>query len=184
MTATLSEIVERHPRRFLVLMGIAAVGLGWCAVLGALVWTSSNPVVLNRTQISAADVVVQGEWLVKQPAQLRITRVWKGAVSSQAVALTGRLPVALPTGEILVPLSRIPVSATETAYQVTQGLLENQPAGAAPDHAQPGVMAEVQPLVYPATPEALAQLAELLRTAADDARAPTLIRRPETPAGP
>lgn len=145
-----------------------ALALLWCVVLGTLVFTSANPVVLNPAQIAAAQVIVQGEWVAASPPQLQVHKVWKGQLAADAIVIQGTIPVAQVTGEVLVPLSRIPGgTATSQSFQITQGGLENHPRNVPPGTPELGIVAEVLPLVYPATSESLAQLQQLLEADAE-----------------
>lgn len=134
-------------------------------ILGTLVFTSANPVVLNPTQIAAAQVIVQGEWVATRPPQLHVHKIWKGQLAAESLVIEGPIPVAPITGEVLIALSRIPGGdGASPSYQITQGGLENHPQHLPPGTPELGIMAEVLPLVYPATPESLTQLQQLLQT--------------------
>lgn len=142
---------------------LAFAGL-WCVILGTLVFTSANPVVLNPAQIAAAQVIVQGEWVASRPPELRVHKVWKGQLAADSLVIHGTIPVAPIAGEVLVPLSRIPGGdGALTNFQITQGGLENHPQNLPPGTPELGIMAEVLPLVYPATEESLTELRRLLR---------------------
>lgn len=160
-TTVASATAETNPARgWLGRAAILCIAVAWVGILAALVATSANPVVLNRTQILAAPYIAQGVWQPGDPAKLTVTRMWKGELSrtkeSSATLLIAKpFPVALPPGEVLVPLS--PVDTSLTTFQITHGPLLNRGKT-----SQEGMVVEVRPLVYPATADALAQLAELL----------------------
>ncbi|MBI1346022.1 hypothetical protein GC163_07010 [bacterium] len=140
--------------------GIAVLACLWCGILVTLVFLDSNPVVLNPVQVQAATFVVQGTLSSSQPPQLTVTRVWKGELAAKTLAITGELPVALPQGEVIVPLSR---GIEPGSYIVTQGPIPNFPRKMPPREGEPaGRMSHVQPFIYPATAEVIEQLQALL----------------------
>lgn len=122
----------------------------WLALIAWLTWTSSNPVTLNRRQIHDSDVVLvgqvaKGEPLVEpvpdQPWPLSDKKPIRIANLSETRAQTGH--------RYLFPLKRaIPQRAgaeTET-FLVTPSTLPNS-----------------EPLIYPAGPEAMSQLKQILQ---------------------
>ncbi len=161
------EPVSPGQRRW-ALAGILIVALAWIGILATLVVVSSNPVVLNRTQIAAADVIVEGRWRPGSPPQVEVDRVWKGQLSAPSVVVHGTVPVEIPGEIILVPLSRItpgpdkPRTSEVPVYQITQGDLPNLSTG---DGQVAGRLASVRPQVYPASEAARTQLQSLLSSA-------------------
>lgn len=147
--------VESPKARYGVRAVIVLCGVLWIAVLGWLVWTDSNPVIVNRTQILASPLVVQGTWVQAQPPRVQITRVWKGDLPREEVTIVGPTPVVIPSGSVLVPLT--PADRTGATYQITHGELLNPTA-----NHRDGIRAFVQPLVYPFNPGTQAQLEQLL----------------------
>jgi hypothetical protein len=129
------------------------VGLVWCALLGTLVFTSSNPVVVNRAQVLASTVIVIGKRDPQKPGELLVNQVWLGDAPGERITVRD-WPTVCPTGEIVVPLIR----RGDQPFRVTQGEVPNPPL-------KPNQLPEaaiVQPLVYPATKEVLDQLTALV----------------------
>gem|GEM_PF-6757239 len=141
------------------ILGIVLIACAWCAGLAILIYYDSNPVVINRAQWQAATFVVQGQITRGTPSKLQVTQVWKGALAETTLVLAGPLPPVIPTGEVIVPISR---GVEPGEYVITQGVLPNFREGLADeDAAAPYRPARVQPLVYPATPDVLQQLQKL-----------------------
>lgn len=132
---------------------VFAAGFAWVMVLLGLVFTSANPVVVNRTQILASSVIVVGRRDPQKPDELVISRVILGAVPEERLVVRG-WPELCPAGEIVVPLMRIP----NEGMTVTQGELPNPPQKIGVEAA----LAVVRPLVYPATQSVFDQITSLV----------------------
>lgn len=132
---------------------VLAAGLAWVLVLLGLVFTSSNPVVVNRTQILSSSVIAVGHRDPSKPDELVISRVILGIVPEETVHVHG-WPELCPPGEIVVPLMRMPTEG----LTVTQGELPNPPHKIGSEAA----LAVVRPLVYPATPSVFDQINSLV----------------------
>ena len=132
---------------------VFAAGLAWVLVLVGLVSTSSNPVIVNRTQILSSSVIVVGYRDPTNADELVISRVILGAVPDERLVVHG-WPDLCPTGEIVVPLMRIP----NEGLTVTQGELPNPPQKVGTEAA----IAVVRPLVYPATQAVFDQIDSLV----------------------
>lgn len=142
---------------------ILLVLAGWLVALSLLVALTANPVMVNRTQIMGADIVVQGTWIAGTPPRIEITRVWKGSWEPKSIEVHGALPVSIPTGEVIVPLQASRPSKDEpTTYRIAQGNLINSPLAEPEDGSLAAVTAEIQPLIYPALPDVIRQLEERL----------------------
>ncbi|HET6425874.1 MAG TPA: hypothetical protein VFG20_19445 [Planctomycetaceae bacterium] len=137
-------------------VAVFAAGAAWVAVLGALVLTSANPVVVNRAQILSSSLIAIGHRDPQKPDQLVITRLLLGAEPAREITVRD-WPEICPPGEIIVPLVRVP----NEGFRVTQGELPNPPAKI----GQNAEAALVRPLVYPATDEVIAQVADLVGVA-------------------
>jgi hypothetical protein len=132
---------------------VFAAGVVWIAVLAALVFTSSNPVVVNRAQVLSSSVIAIGHRDPQKPDEFVVTTVWQGAVPAERITVRD-WPEICPDGEIVVPLLRIP----NQGFRVTQGELPNPPLRV----GKPVEAAMVRPLVYPATEEVLGQITSLV----------------------
>lgn len=154
--AAASPAVESSSARSGVRAAIVLCGVLWIGVLSWLVWTDSNPVIVNRTQLLASPLVVQGTWVFEQPPRVQITRVWKGNLPRDEVTIVGPTPVVIPRGAVLVPLT--PADRTNATFQITHGELLNPTS-----NLRDGIRAHVQPQVYPWNPATQAQLEQLLR---------------------
>ncbi len=132
---------------------VLAAGAVWCAILWGLVFTSSNPVVVNRVQVLASDAIVVGHRDPQKPDELLVEKVWLGNTPEKRVAIRD-WPTLCPTGSIVVPLQRL----RERGFRVTQGELPNPPLN--PNQLPDPAM--VQPLIYPATDSVLEQLTKLV----------------------
>lgn len=161
-SATAAESGTVKTGRKWALVGVTALGVLWLLVLGTLVVTSSNPTIVNRVQILKADVVAEANLLPGSPPRLEILRVWKGPIVGPEVTLAGRLPVSIPPNPVLIPLS----ARSATVFEVTQGTFRNLPAGIdrdpPPNPADLDRLSEIRPAIYPATPDVLEQLQQLL----------------------
>lgn len=132
---------------------VIAAGLAWVLVLLVLVFASSNPVVVNRTQILSSSVIAVGHRDPAKPDVLVVSRLILGAVPEERVVVHG-WPELCPAGEIVVPLMRIP----NEGLTVTQGELPNPPQKVGVE----AVVAVVRPLVYPATQTVFDQITSLV----------------------
>jgi len=151
------------------LLGIGVVALAWGGALAAMVACDSNPVVLNRVQIAAADTVLQGTLAPGSKHKLQVTKDWKGRWSGAEITLAEPFPVAMPPGELLVPVTL----TSPREGQITHGILNNFP-----DHTGLATRSDVLPLVYPANAETLAQLSALLAAPAAPTPSPKVTDRP------
>ena len=119
---------------------MCAVTVCWFVALAVLAWRTANPVVLNAEQIQRADLVVTG--VPREGGVVIVDREWKQGRD------LGSIPVKNLAGTPAEPGSRyiIPLTADgESQYRVTPSRLAGQ-----------------RPLVYPATSDALEQLAKLI----------------------
>ncbi len=164
-TSTGPVVTERVPSRWpiVIMLGIA---VAWVGALATVVLVDANPVVLNRAQVYAADVVVTGR-LERDGTSLKlqVMEILKGTFPDLAptptVSLDGPLPTMLPQGTVIAPLSRRGESGSPS-YQITQGEFPNLGLPNANDQPRPIQPALLQPLLYPDTPDARAQLAAIL----------------------
>ncbi len=114
----------------------------WILGLIALAVLTANPVTLNREQILRSDYVVTARRETGDSPLLIVQKEWKHAEDLDEVTIANLNEINMPPGrEFLVPLERIGARR----FLVTPTTL--------PNHA---------PLIYPATPEAEAQLQEIL----------------------
>jgi hypothetical protein len=120
----------------------ALLALGWIAFLAILTWVTANPVTLNLLQIRQSDVVLVGKVTGTHTISRTDDRLWPLAGSEITVT---NLPEAKPEigQSYLFALQQRDGSAGshDGPYQITPTHLPNR-----------------APLIYPATPEALAQL--------------------------
>lgn len=120
---------------------VALIAVAWCAGLTWLVLTTSNPVTLNRLQILEADEVVTATIEDRDSGRCRIIRQWTGEALRKEIVVDGLSKTAAQSqGEWILPL----VELGEELQIVPSRL---------PSRAR---------LVYPATPEAVAQLETIL----------------------
>lgn len=130
--------------------------VGWIAWLAGLAVATANPVSLNRAQILAADVVVEGHWVDFRRGRLEVHRVWKRPMLPREI-LVRELPVqSVPhEGAVLLPLTRV----GHAEYRLTSGDLPNPPAF---DGSDPRASSKVRPIGYPATEAAVRELEQIL----------------------
>jgi hypothetical protein len=143
------------PRRWPVPRWLLVVGLltaAWIAWLALLVGTTANPVTLNRVQMIQADYVVTARPVDRKTGSFQVEREWKQQTDLGTIRIHG-LPdrPQLEDRLYLIPLTR----HADGSFTVTQGELLNPGDGAV-------VTSHVPPAIYPATDDALRQLARLL----------------------
>ncbi len=130
--------------------------VGWIAWLAGLALETANPVSLNRAQILAADVVVEGHWLDFPSGRLAVHRVWKRPMLPREITIRELPALGVPhEGAVLLPLTRI----GKTDYRLTSGELPNPPAFDGPDSRE---TSKVRPIGYPATEAAVRELGQIL----------------------
>ena len=142
-----APVVGQQPVRHPILLRIAIVLTAlWGLVMLVLWLTTANPVVLSRPQIAKADFVVTASRPDPKKDRLHIEQVWRGELEAGELTvlnLDKPAPVKMQPGEkFIVPLSR-----ARGGLRITT--LEKQ-------------FAKNPPLVYPATPEAIRHLQDLL----------------------
>ena len=119
--------------------GVAGV---WILGLIVLAVLTANPVTLNREQILRSDYVVTARREAADSPVLIVQKEWKHAENLDEVTITNLDEVQMAAGpEFLVPLERI----GPKRFLITPTTLPNR-----------------APLIYRATPEAEAQLKEVL----------------------
>jgi hypothetical protein len=131
---------DRHYRRrfFLAAVVVAA----WWAVLIALVIFTANPVTLNRRQLRSSSQIVTAEIVDAADGRVKVVKDWSGSGVTGELHVDGLRESGVRDEETYI----LPLSLTARGgWQVT-------PAPEAPDRR----------LVYPATDDALQQLAEFV----------------------
>lgn len=119
----------------------ALIALGWCAALAWLALATSNPITLNRKQIRDADAVVTVRVIDAKAGTCRIVQQWTGDPLPQEIVVDRLLETAARgDAEWILPLAR---------HRGELSVLTSR----LPSKAR---------LVYPATPEAVRQLAAIL----------------------
>lgn len=131
-----------NQRRRAIAFTVAAL---WIAALTLLTVTTSNPVTLNREQILRADAVVSAQVLDVHSGACRIEHQWSGTPLEPDVIVQGLEQTAATTEGLWI----LPLTSGPAGLEVERTLL---PSGAR--------------LVYPATPQAVRQLEQLLGPAA------------------
>lgn len=130
--------------------------VGWIAWLAGLAVETANPVSLNRAQILAADVVVEGHWLDFPGGRLEVHRVWKRPTLPREVIIRELPAIGVPhEGGVLLPLTLV----GPAEYRLTSGDLPNPPTFDGPD---PRAVSKVRPIGYPATEAAVRELEQIL----------------------
>lgn len=120
----------------------ALIALLWCAALAWLALATANPVTLNRRQILDADAVVTVRIVDLPAGTCEIVKQWTGDPLPEEIVVERLLETAARgDGEWILPLAR-----DRDGMSVLTSRL--------PSKAR---------LVYPATPEAVAQLESILR---------------------
>jgi len=121
----------------------------WLGLVAWLTWTSSNPVTLNRQQIFASDVLLVGRVSSQHVVEPVEDQPWPLADRSPIKIVNLSRTHARPGRVFLFPLrfvlNRIGTKP-KVEYMVTPSEL--------PSH---------EPLVYPATPETMDQLRQILQ---------------------
>lgn len=145
---TIDPPVDRKSRwRLLIAL---ALGLTWLTGLAVLAWSTANPITLNQDQIQRSTRIVIGR-LSDEQNSFVVEDEWIANERFQSpVIVTNLEDTRLQPGErYIVPLQRDAARTAqrdESAWEVTPSLLPTR-----------------EPLVYPATDEALKQL-ESIRT--------------------
>jgi len=130
--------VARGPR----LVVVASLLVVWLGALTILVLTTSNPVVLNRAQLRTAPLVIMARVTDLSSGRCDVERQWGSPTNATSVTILGLQHLGARTGErYLFALQR----DGSDAYEIV-------PAGK--EHSS-------RP-IYPATPESIAQLEQLL----------------------
>lgn len=141
------------PRWRLLLATLGFAVALWIGFLGYLAWTTANPVLLNRAQIAAADVILAGHWVEPAQGKFVAERSWKqNGVSGEIVVREFQPGTAPAEGPILLALTRI----QGNEYRITAGELTNP--GESDPSGNSDRMARVRPLGYPATDALIAEL--------------------------
>jgi hypothetical protein len=135
----------RFRRRLLFAVAVVAV---WWAVLIVLVIFTANPVTLNRRQLRHSQPIVTAEVLDAAEGRVKVVRDFSGAGIKGEIRVDGLPDLGVRDGKTyILPLSVAP----RGGWQITP----------VPDSSH-------RRLVYPATDDALKQLAEF----AGDAKGP------------
>jgi hypothetical protein len=137
---SVSDAASRPSRGSLVFAAVITVI--WCVILFVMAWLTANPITVNRDQVLRADFVVTGK-VDSEPAsgQVSVSQEWKHNGLSGTIRVENLDDARVQRGKTyLMPLSR-----TGSGYGITQAR-----------HADPAAV------VYPATPEAIEQLKEIL----------------------
>jgi len=127
----------RFRRRLLIAVALVAV---WWAVLIALVVFTANPVTLNRRQLGRSEKIVTAQILDAADGQVKVVKDWSGAGLTGEIRVDGLADVGARDGKTYI----IPLSLTR------RGGWEITPV---PDSSH-------RQQIYPATDDALKQLAE------------------------
>ena len=134
-----SAVATRSRRLLIAAISIAAV---WGTALAGLLFTP-KPVTLNRAQIRRAEFVVTGTISDPQQGTVVVEKEWKhGEKLEHMTNVNLNRTGARRDSTYLIPLSK----TSGKQFQVTPTPLPTQ-----------------APLIYPATPEAIAQLEKLLK---------------------
>jgi hypothetical protein len=123
----------------LLALSVAAV---WVVALATLALTAANPIVLNRTQVRQADLVVSARVIDLSSGECAVEDRWSVRPAPPTIRVVN-LPAtrAEAGGTYILPL----VPREEGVYEVIPAPLEGAPR-----------------LVYPASPDVVAQVEELL----------------------
>jgi hypothetical protein len=136
-----SAAAPRFRFPYLLLTAII-LSIAWWIALGTMALLTAKPVMINREQVLRAPRVVTAT-VVDDPksGQLQIKQEWKGSGPSGTISVPNLSAAgAKRGGTYLVPLSR-----TSDGFEVSRTMLPN-----------------AAPLIYPATPEAIEQLKQIL----------------------
>jgi hypothetical protein len=131
----------RHtPSRAGTLLALSVAGV-WIVALAALALTAANPIVLNRAQVRQADLVVSARMIDLLSGECALEDQWSGRPAPPTIRV-GNLSStrAAAGGTYILPL----VPKEEGVYEVLPAPLEGEPR-----------------LVYPASPDVVAQVEEL-----------------------
>jgi hypothetical protein len=119
----------------------AVFAAGWMLGLAAFSFWTANPITLNPVQIRAATDIITATVEDASAGTVRVEHSWKQVVTEMQLELPNLSGAKPANGDRLL----IPVNRTRVGWQVTPPKLSVDP-----------------PFVYPATPEAEAQLRRLL----------------------
>ena len=135
-----SPDVPPRRRRFVIVAGIVGC---WWAVLIALVVLTANPVTLNRRQLRNSSRVVTAEIVDVDQGTVKVVKDWIGPEGRGDLSIDGLKNLGVRNGKTyILPLSLSP-----------HGSLRITPAPDSPNKR----------LVYPASDDALKQLAGILK---------------------
>lgn len=135
-----SPDVPPRRRRFVIAAGIVGC---WWAVLITLVVLTANPVTLNRRQLRNSSRVVTAEIVDVEQGTVKVVKDWIGSEAGGNLAIDGLKDLGVENGKTyILPLSLSP-----------RGSLRITPAPDSPNNR----------LVYPASDDALKQLAGFLK---------------------
>ena len=126
-----------------LLMAVLTLGLA------GLAYTTANPVVVSPPQVQTATCVVEGEVLKTAENRVRVVSSLKGPLAEGTVIRVGRLPAALLQGGRQWILALEHLRDDRFAVVVPDARYETAP----------------ESLIYPATPQARAQVRHWLETA-------------------
>ncbi len=135
-----------------VLKSIAAVAAVWWVILAGLAIFTANPVVINRKQIRQSEIVVTATVADARGGLVVVDKTWAGAIETETQITIDSLDQTAATdgGTYLIPLSR----GIKGRFRITQAefrkLGSNDPPALGPK------------FVYPANPESIAQLQQIL----------------------
>ena len=122
-----------------------ALTVVWCLGLFILAATTANPVTVNRKQVLRAAYVVTATVTNSERGALKIEKEWKTAATLKSITVDNLDKTNAETGRTyLIPLSK----AGKNQFRVTESDFANR-----------------QPLIYPATAEAVEQLKRVLNLA-------------------
>lgn len=125
----------------LLVVAVLVAGVWWL-MLAALALLTANPVTLNRVHVRQADCIVTATVSDLDRDTLTVNKAWKQRIKLDRIIVENlKQTDAKPGQSYLMPLSRI----ANNRYRITPTPLPENP-----------------PIIYPATPEALQQLNELL----------------------
>jgi hypothetical protein len=134
--SSLTPTAANRRRAIAALMAVA-----WCAALAWLALATANPITLNRRQILDADIVITARIEDRAAGKCRVAERWTGAAVPDELVVSGlKETAARGDGGWILPLKE-----ARGGYEVL--------ASALPSRAR---------LVYPATPDAVRQLRELV----------------------
>lgn len=122
----------------------AALACLWFMALATLTWTTANPVTVNLLQVRMADSIVRARVVDKSAGQVDVLETLHGMPLTDRKDVGNLASTAAKEGEDYI----LPLTEWRTGWRITVPKSLDSP--------------NIPPLIYPATPTALASTREIV----------------------